>query len=349
MYAVTGATGHLGQSILRQAANSGIGIRAIVRSSSNRRLLEGLCDDIIDAPLDDAEALTRAVTGCDVVIHAAAMIDIRRGRKAAMSRVNVRGTANILEACRQAGVKRLVYVSSIEAIDMKNPLRPITEEHGFANGDAVMEYGDTKAEASRLISEAGRAAAAGGHGPECVSICPTAITGPWDYQDGLLTTMFRRYTAGGIPVTIPGGFDYVDVREVAGAVLAAAAGQGRSGEAYLTAGAYLSVRELLKVIDDITGRKRVIPALPLPLAQLAGWFSETWSRMTGRSALFTKGSIDILQTDARIRTAKAEKELGFCVRPTADTIRDTINWLQRGLDPDSSPASETQAKKSAAG
>jgi dihydroflavonol-4-reductase len=241
-----------------------------------------------------------------------------------------------------------VYVSSIEAINLKNPLRPISEEHGFADSNAVMEYGDTKAEASRMIAEAGRKDASTGNGPETVLICPTGIIGPWDYHNGLFTTMIRRYLKGEIPAAVPGGFDFVDVREVAGAVLAAAEGRGRSGEMYLASGHNLPVPELFKIIDKVTEKKRHIPVLPLWLGRLAGEFTEMWSRISGSEALFTKGSIDILQVDARINNNRAEKELGYRARSSEETIRDTVDWIQKGLDPDSAPEFKKKASGSVA-
>ncbi len=349
MYAITGTTGHLGQTLLLQAKDSGISVRAIIRSVSDTSLLDDLCDEIVSVSLDDMESLTGAFRGCDVVIHSAAMIDIRKGYISSMHKVNVQGTENVLEACRRAGVNRLIYISSVEAIDIKNPLRPISELHGFAGGNAIMEYGETKAQASKVVAAAGAAAAAGGDGPETVLICPTAIVGPFDPGKGLSTTMIERYIAGKIPASLPGGFDYVDVRDVAGAAMAAAAGMGRSGEIYLTSGEYLDLPGLFGIIEAETGLKHFTLRIPVWLARLAGFFSEKMSRITGRRVMFTIGSVDILQTDARIDRSKAESELGYDARPMEETVADTIKYSRGINDINASPANRQNDKKSEAG
>ncbi len=323
MTAITGATGHLGQAILRQLKESRIPVRAVVRASSNTALLEGLCTEIHQASLDNTESLIRAFTDADAVIHCAALIDIRRGHAEELRKVNVEGTANVLEACRRAGVRRMVYIASIEAIDIKNPARPITEGHGFADGNAVMEYGNSKAESARMVIQAGKQPGL----PETAVICPTAIIGPWDFHKGLNTTFFLRHLNGKIPGCLPGGFDYVDVRDVAAAVIAAVS-RGKSGETYITGGRYISVFNLLKLIEKAAGIQLSTSHFPLFLGKLGGEAAEIWSRLTGRKILFTRGSVKILQSNAQIDCSKARNELEFEPRPLEETIRDTVSWLQ---------------------
>ncbi len=332
MLALTGATGHLGQSLLRQISSRGDLVNVVTRSGSDKTLLEGYCNRIDDAPLENLPAMAKAFKGVDTVIHTAALIDIRQGNMKAMHEVNVKGTENVITACRQAGVKRLVYISSIEAIDLKAKRRPIREDFGFTRGNAVMEYGDTKADASRLVTAAGLSGEL-----ETVLICPTGIIGPWDFRGGVFTKMIQRLLAGKIPAAVPGGFDFVDVRDVAGAVLAAVE-KGRSGEVYLTSGSYLNVDELFSIIEKVSGSYHRRTNLPLWLARTAGGFSEIWGRTSGKEVLFTRGSIDILQTNAQIDSAKAEEELGYKSRPSEETLRDTVNWMLHATAVNPEPA-----------
>ncbi len=332
MLALTGATGHLGQSLLRQISSRGDLVNVITRPRSDRTLLEGYCNRIDNAPLEDIQALVGAFEGIDTVIHTAALIDIRRGNMKTMHEVNVLGTENVITACRQAGVKRLVYISSIEALDLKAKRRPIREDFGFARGNAVMEYGNTKADASRLVTAAGLTGEL-----ETVLICPTGIIGPWDFRGGVFTNMIKRFLAGKIPAAVPGGFDFVDVRDVAGAALSAV-NKGRSGEAYLTSGSYLNVNDLFSIIERVSGTYHRRMNLPLWLARTAGEFSDLWGQTTGKDVLFTRGSIDILQINAQIDSAKAEEELGYKSRPLEETLRDTVNWMLRGTAVNPEPA-----------
>lgn len=332
MFALTGATGHLGQTLLRQICSRGDAVTVTTRAESDRSLLEGFCNRIENAPLSDISALTHAFTGAETVIHTAALIDIRRGNMKAMNEVNVVGTSNVIQACKNAGVKRLVYISSIEAFDLHAKRRPIREDFGYARGNAIIEYGNSKADASRLVTAAGLSGSL-----ETVLICPTGIIGPWDFRGGLFTKMIKRFLDGRIPAVIPGGFDFVDVRDVAGAALAAV-DRGRSGEAYLASGNYLSVGELLALIEKISGTYHRRMSLPIWLARAAGEATELWGRTTHSDVMFTKGSIDILQVDARIDSAKAAEDLGYKSRPIEETLRDTIKWLDSGAAVNPEPA-----------
>jgi dihydroflavonol-4-reductase len=138
--------------------------------------------------------------------------------------------------------------------------------------------------------------------------------------------MIRRFLKGRIPVMIPGGFDYVDVRDVAGAVLAAA-DRGRSGEAYIVSGTYISVPDLFKLLERVSGRQGPRTTLPLWLARTLAEFSELYAAVTRSSVVFTRGSVDILQTDARIDSSKAAEELGFRARTIEETVSDTLSWI----------------------
>jgi len=324
MIAITGATGHLGQTLLRQMRSRGDTITAAIRGSSNKTLLEGYCDRVHIAALDNTDGLATAFDGAHTVIHSAALIDIRRGSLDAMRRVNVAGTENVMQACIAASVKRLVYVGSIEAFDLTASRRPIREDFGFARGNAVMDYGETKAEACRRVTAMGLSG-----NLETVIVCPTSIVGPWDYQNGLITSMLRRMVKGHMPAYLTGGFDYVDVRDTAGAILAAGE-KGRSGESYLVSGTYRTVKDLLTDLDQILGVRSNRRSLPLWFARAAAEITEMAGRAAGREVLFTRGSVEVLQVGADVDSSKAAEELGFQSRPLDETLRDTLEWITRG-------------------
>ena len=325
MFALTGATGHLGQTLLRQIRSSGDSVTVTVRDESQKELLCGYYSHAHVATLDNLQALTHAFEGCETVVHCAAAIDIRRGRREFMQKVNVDGTRNVIEACRRAGVQRLVYLSSIEAFDLSSKQRPILEETGFARGNSLTDYGKTKAEASLLVSTAGTNGTL-----ETILICPTTIIGPWDFRNGYFTTMTHRFLRRRMPGSLHGGIDFVDVRDVAGAVMAATR-KGRTGEAYLVSGEYLSIFELFERLERISGVRAPRLVFPDWMAAMGGEVSELWSRTTGRRVLFTRGSVDILQQDVRVESAKAVKELGYRSRPIDDTLNDLVLWIRDGL------------------
>ena len=320
MISLTGATGHLGQSILRQLHSADQPVGAVVRDGSDESLLKPYCEWIAEVPLDDVNALTEVFAGSDFVIHSAACIDIRRGHLPLMRKVNIEGTRNVLEACRRSGVRRLVYISSIEAFDLSAKRRPVREDFGFAAGNAIMEYGETKAEASRMV------VAAGFHGDiETILICPSGIIGPWDFLRGLFTTMIGNYLNSKLPALIHGGFDFVDVRDVAGAAIAAGK-RGRSGEAYLVSGTYMEIRQLLGILEEVSGIKPPRLTISPALGRMAAKIMETWANIFDITVPLTQGSMSMLSKQVSIDSSKAEEELGFQARPLEETLRDMVTW-----------------------
>ncbi len=328
MFALTGATGHLGQSILRQLHAMNLSVGAVIQPSSNRSLLESYCDWIFEATLDDVDALTKAFKKADVVIHSAALIDIRRGNLDILRKVNVEGTRMVVEACRRAGVRRLIYIGSIEAYDLIPQRRPVREDFTFADGTAILDYGNTKADASRWV------VATGFQGElETIVICPTGIIGPWDYKRGLFTTMLTAYFRRKLPVLIPGGFDFVDVRDVAGAVISAAY-KGRSGEIYLVSGNYVEIWQMFQMLEEISGVKSPRLILPLTLARLVATVMEGWAVIFDKKVPLTKGSLKMLSMNVRVSSAKAAETLGFQARSMKRTLEDVVKWHRDPLTDD---------------
>ncbi len=342
MFALTGATGYLGQSILRQLHVANLSVGAVIRAGSDRSILESYCGWIAEAPLDDVDALAKAFKKADVVIHSAALIDIRRGNLAMLRKVNVEGTRMVLEACRRAGVRRLIYVGSIESFDLSPLRRPVREDFAFAEGTAILDYGNTKADASRL------AVAAGFQGElETVIICPTGIIGPWDYNRGLFTTMLTAYFHRKLPCLIPGGFDFVDVRDVAGAVISAAH-KGRSGESYLVSGNYVEICQMFQVLEKISGVKAPRMVLPLTLARLMAVVLEGWAGIFDKKVPLTRGSLKMLSMSVRVSSAKAAEALGFQARAIERTLEDVVKWHRDPLanDIDCRPAASAFSGRS---
>jgi len=326
MITLTGATGHLGQAILRQLDSRGDEVSVVIRDGSDTSLLEGHTNSIYNAPLENKKALVNAFKHSDTVIHSAAMIDIRKGFKKQMWKVNVEGTKNVLEACIETGVKKLIYISSIEAFDLKHTKRrPVREDFALAEDSAVMEYGETKAAATKMIIAAGMRGDI-----NTVSIAPTGIIGPWDFKYSLFTSLVQDVLKGKTLSVVPGGFDYVDVRDVAGAVIAAI-DKGRSGELYLVSGEYATINEIYDILEKVSGTSHRRISYPLWLIKPAAATIDLMSRIFNFKPIFTSGSIDILQTNALIDSAKAAEELGFKARPIEDSLKDMVNWLSKDV------------------
>lgn len=282
--------------------------------------LAGLPAVPVRTNLFDAEALKRAFDGATVVYHLAARISILPGDETELHRVNVDGTTNALNAARAAGVARFVHVGSIEAFPLRLGPHPITEAAGINPDHTVMEYGRSKAIGMQA------ALAAAKNGMECVVCCPTAFIGPPDYRRSPLGQVIFDVLGGRLPASVQGGFDFVDVRDVAVGLIRAAEA-GRTGRVYLLSGRYATVPSLIEMVAAEGGVRR--PALSLSTRFLLPFMPivETYYRLSGRSPRFTRSSLQLLSLEVKVNSSRARTEIGYTTRPLEETIADTVAWF----------------------
>lgn len=322
MIAVTGATGHLGHLLIRQLVDSGERVRIVTRSSSDMTGFEDLDVDRADAELTDEQSLEAAFHGVSMVYHSAALISFGPNGREEMHRVNVDGTRMVVEAVRAAGVRRLVHVSSIEAFPLTIGPYPIREELGVDPDHTVMEYGRTKALGTALVMEAARS------GVDAVVACPTAFIGPPDFRLSPMGRLVLDFARGRLPAYVDGGFDFADVRDIARGVLLTAE-KGRTGEAYLLSGHYLSIPDLMEMLSGLCGRKKPLFCMPTKIVASLMGPVELYYRITKNPPRFTKDSLHILSYGITVDSSKAESELGYTKRPLETTLRDLLEWYRR--------------------
>lgn len=317
---VTGATGHLGNVLVRALNERGVVPRVLVRPSSDVRALEELKVEPVQGDVRDRASLGRAFSGADVVFHVAGLVSITAGKEALLHETNVEGTRHVVEACIAAKVRRLVYTSSVHALTEPARKGVLDESGGFDPLTAHGAYGKSKAAASRLVQEAARAGRL-----DAVLVLPTGVLGPHDYlcsEAGQLVGMAGRAR---VPIIIAGGYDWVDVRDVAEGTLAAAE-KGRSGEAYLLNHHYLTNVQLCGLVAKTAGVRAPLFALPLWLARVLSYGGLLWELVTGRRALLTPYSVHTVAKDFTISSEKAKAELGFAPRPLEQTLADAWHW-----------------------
>jgi dihydroflavonol-4-reductase len=316
---ITGATGHVGATLARALIAHGHEVRAIVRSEG--RGLAGLDIEKIGADVSDPESLRRAFLGSDVVFHAAARISISRSDTKEVVAANLDGTRNVIAACRRASVRRLVHFSSIEAIDPRPFHSPVDENRPFVDGRAGSPYAVSKAlaeaEVRRAVSE----------GLDAVILNPTAIIGPHDFKPSLLGRALLAFARGSLPMLIDGGFDWVDVRDVAEAAVAAAECAPTGGR-YIVGGRWASMAELARFACDAAGAR--IPRLVCPFGLARAWapLSTAFCRLTGRAPLFTSYSLKVLLGNRCVSHARAQRDLGYGPRDLEQTVRETLIWFR---------------------
>lgn len=317
--AVTGASGHVGNVLCRELASRGRDFKALVHRNTDA--LEEMGAQIVKGNLLDPESLVKLCQDTEVVFHLAARISLNEHRSKELMKINVEGTANVIDACLSTGVKRLVYFSSIHALDPFPYDEELNEDRGY-NLHSTMSY-----EASKIMGEK-LALSAIKPGLEVVVITPTAIIGPWDFQPSFLGRALIMIHNNSLPMLLPYGYNWVDVRDVVQGALVAAE-KGRNGERYILSGHWLSLGNLSAMIGKVTGRKTTKFIGSPTLAYIGLPFIQVWALLKNEAPLYTKNSLEILrQSNNNISNAKARNELGYRTRPLEETIRDTFDWFK---------------------
>ena len=314
---LTGASGHIGANLSRALLEQGHSLRVLVNQFT--RSLEGLDLELVQGNLRDPGSLKKLAAGSEVFIHLAASISIN-GDPHVLD-TNFRGTKNVLQAVKESGSGRLIHFSSIHALEHDPLDESLDEKRSLALSDPIV-YNRSKAMAEQAVHEA----VAGGL--DAVIINPTSVMGPNDFKPSLIGQALLQLYNGKIPALIPGGYDWVDVRDVVSGTIAAIE-KGRSGQSYLLSGHYVSLADLYEMLLELKGNGKKLPVLPFWLAELGVPFLKGWARLTGSKPLYTRESVRILKSAHHgISCEKASKELDYVCRPFEETLKDTIAWFR---------------------
>jgi nucleoside-diphosphate-sugar epimerase len=317
---VTGATGHIGNVLVRRLLEKGKKVRALVWRGEDTTSIQGLDIETVEGDVLDPESLVKAFKGVHIVYHLAGIISIMPGRDPVVWNVNVEGTRNVLAEALRAKVRRLVYTSSIHAIKRAPHGTEMDESLGFDPENPYGEYDRSKAAASLEVMKAAQA------GLDAVIVCPTGVIGPYDFRGSELGEVIRGAAEAKPMFYVEGAYDFVDVRDVVDGLIAAAE-RGRRGEFYILGGYRMSVRYMLETVHEVTGRAFSRIKIPFSLAEFAAKFMPWIYLRTKSKPRFTPYSLEVLQSNSDISHAKAMKELGYKPRPVFETIADTVRWF----------------------
>ncbi len=318
--AITGASGHIGSCLVRELMQQGSQVRVLVHRS--RKALEDIPVEIIEGDLSDIETLETLCQGVDVVFHLAAQIAIDRKSGKQVLQTNIEGTRNLTEVCLRQQVPRFIHFSSIHALNV-HPLDQVMDESRDLIVKTKRVYELSKAQSERIVLNAAE------KGLHAVILSPTAVIGPYDYHHSYLGQALIRIYTNKLPLLIPGGYNWVDVRDVVQAAIVSIK-KGRKGERYILAGHWGSLKELSEMISQISGQKTPEIVVPLAIAYIGLPFIRLFSAMKGEHPLYTKDSLDILkESHGNISYEKATGELGFNSRPLAESLADTFTWYKQ--------------------
>lgn len=318
-WAVTGASGHIGANMVRLLLERGETARAVVHR--NTAALDGLTVERVFADVRDGESLLSAFRGADIVVNLAARISIARAAGLEVNPVNVGGTENVVWACKQCGVPRLVHFSSIHAM-AESPDGAATDENSpLVGDDRAAAYDRSKARGELLVLEAMRS------GLDAVILAPTAVVGPYDYAPSHFGKVLLSLARSRKPMLVDGGFDWVDVRDVVDAAFRAATFSNLSSK-YILGGHWHSVMDVSRMASALTGIPASSFAAPRHVARLCGSFTEAVCGLIGRQPLFTACAVDALGQHRRVSHQRASNELGYSPRPLEETLADTYHWFR---------------------
>lgn len=315
---VTGATGFIGSQLTRALVDQGHHVRVLRRASSKTLMLDGLAVEHVLGDILETEAVDRAVTGCQLVFHVAALASYWRARRDQVYDINVRGTQIVMDACLRAGVRRVVFTSSVAAIGIPRNGQIADEETPFDSLSATFAYADSKRRAEEVV----RSAVA--DGLDAVIVNPAAVIGAGDHN--MITgSMIIEYARRPVPLATPGGLCMVAIGAVvAGHTLAAQ--YGRTGERYILGGENLAHAEIARVITEVAGRSAPRWIIPRWLLRPAAVVVDTCNRMVPRPPLVSGEQIRLSAFNAFYDSGKAVRELGFAYVPFRTAVEEAYTW-----------------------
>lgn len=318
---VTGASGHIGYALINELDKNKDPFRILIRSES--AIFDAFGCEKAFGDVTDYDSLVRAFEGAEIVYHLAGIIDVSDSNADAVWRVNVEGTKNVVKACKACSVRRLVYASSVNAMPDLDGNEVITEMERYNPDIITGVYGKTKATATDYVLKSAD------NEFEVIVVLPGACIGPYDYKVSSAGEMVRMIMRGRLPVSLSfGRYNFVDVRDVAAGMVAAAY-KGRPGESYLLTGQIMESHRIIAIIAEKCGRKPPKVKMPYWLARILAPLAEVYYKVSGDTPLFTRLSIKILTYNCNFSYQKAAEELGFNPMSTEQSISDMVNWIAK--------------------
>jgi len=321
---ITGASGFVGSAVLRQLIIAGHSVRALVRTSSDRRNLAGLPVEIVTGDLTDRASLDRALVGCSTLFHVAADYRLWVPHAQEIYETNVTGTRNIMLAAANAGVARIVYTSSVATLGLTSDGSPADEDTPVSLVDMIGHYKRSKflaeAEVKKLVDE---------EGLPVVIVNPSTPVGPRDIKPTPTGRVIVDAASGRMPVYVDTGLNLVHVDDVAIGHLQALE-RGMIGERYVLGGWNMTLKEILCELAAITGQRPPRICLPHHLVLPIAYVTEACARLTGRGEpRITLVGARLAKKKMFFSTDKARRELGYNARPVKEALCEAVDWFRQ--------------------
>jgi len=336
---VTGATGLLGNNLVRSLESEGHEVVALARDAAKaERVLAGTSVRLVVGDMRRVSDFAGELAGCDAVFHTAAYFReaFEPGSDPGLlDEINIGGMMSLLEAADAAALPCFVHVSSGGVIGRKSDGSPGDEHTPPMEMQKQNPYFRSKLKGDEAI-----AAWQSQSGISIVEMMPGWIWGPWDAAPTAAGKIVGEFSEGKIPANIGGGTCVVDARDVAAAMIAAASrAVSRSGdvrgngpacvEKYVVGGHFCTMREIMEHLETVTGAKAPRFDIPMPVLLAYAYACEAWGAMTGAAPLVTPLAVRTMHACIALDSSKAERELGVKFRDVAETFRDSAEWRRR--------------------
>jgi len=319
---VTGATGFIGSHVVRLLRMRGDRVRVLVRNSSRREKLEDLGCELVVGDLKDAMSLVRCVQGCRKVYHMAADFRLWARDPQEIYSNNVAGTRNLLSACCEAGIEKVVYTSTVATVGSRDDGLPADEHRWVTLDDMIGHYNRSKYMAEQVAREFANS------GLPVVIVNPTTPVGAGDARPTLTGKMVLEFIKGRVPAYVDTGVNLVAVEDVARGHLQAEE-RGTIGERYILGGENWSLAEFLDALERISGRR--LPRIPIPwhLVLLVSCMDEfVMGTVLRREPIIPLEAVKMARRKMYVSTEKARIELGYNPRPVEPALREAVEYFR---------------------
>ncbi len=327
---LTGATGFVGSHVAQAYAAQGAKLRLLTRSTSNLAALESLPagTEQITGDLRNPQTFAHALTGCDALIHVAADYRLWVPNPADMYKANVDGTRDLLRIARERNIPRVVYTSSVATMGFRADGAIVDESTPVSLANMIGHYKRSKFLAEEVAIEAARA------GQHVVILNPTTPIGAGDRKPTPTGRIVVDFLNNKFPAYVNTGLNLVDAVEVA-RMHVVALDRGAPGERYILGGENLTLKQILDRMSAITGLPSPSLRVPHAVAMAFAFFDQTVTgKLRGREPRATVEAVRMGRKMMFASSAKAERDLGFEVRPVYNALRTAIDWfLANGYAP----------------
>ncbi|MFD2230692.1 NAD-dependent epimerase/dehydratase family protein [Alkalimarinus sediminis] len=317
---VTGANGHIGANVVRALIKQGHDVRGFVRQASDTQGIDGLDIELCYGDVMNADSLEQAAIGCDAIIHLAAVYKTIAKTADEIVEPAIEGAKNVFAAAHKAGIKRIVYTSSVASIGFSYDPNEKRTGNDW-NDDPHNPYYIAKTK-----SEQAAQALAKEYGIHVVVICPAIVLGPYDYRITPSNQMIKDWI-NGKGQTYVGGLNFVDVRDVAD-IHVAALTKGENYHRYIAGGENMEVKKAGLLLKKLTGIKPIHLGMSRKITLITAKVVETLCKTIGLTPPFTYDLVyEVAERYAYYEFQDTIDTLGVTPRKAEESIKGAIQWL----------------------